>query len=260
MIDRASHIRQESDRFAAVLANTDPTAAVPTCPGWTTVDLLKHLTQVHQFWAAVIGQRLLGERVGEFEENRPELPDDQAQLLALRSAATDDLLAALGSRDAGEEAWSWFPPDQTVDFTWRMQTHEATMHRVDAELTAAQPISPIPAAVAADGVDHVLDVMWNWAPAAAQRRITGTLAFEATDTGQRWLADTIRWSGQAWGQTFTDQAACVRSSGGQAQGVVRGTAEQLDLLMWNRGGNEVTRVGDQAVLNDLDDVLADGIQ
>ena len=36
-----------------------------------------------------------------------------------------------------------------------MQTHEATMHRVDAELAAGLPIGPINPEVAADGIDHV---------------------------------------------------------------------------------------------------------
>ena len=42
MIDRRPHIQGESDRFALVLATTDPASRVPTCPDWNAVDLLKH--------------------------------------------------------------------------------------------------------------------------------------------------------------------------------------------------------------------------
>lgn len=52
--------------------------------------------------------------------------------------------------------------DQTVGFTRRMQTYEATMHRVDAELTAGLPVGPIAPDVAASAVDHAIDVMWGW--------------------------------------------------------------------------------------------------
>lgn len=259
-IDRAEHIRRESDRFASVLAETDPAAAVPTCPDWTAVDLLKHLTQVHDFWAAVIGDRLTGEQVGALEENRAALPESVTDLLPLRAAATDALLTALASREPSDEAWSWFPPDQSVDFTWRMQTHEATMHRVDAELTAGSPISRIDAAVAADGIDHVVAVMWAWVPADAERHTTGTLELRATDTGQSWLLDTIRWSGMAWGHTFVDHPACVRSTGGTPTATISGSAHDLDLLVWTRADQGIDRAGDDAVLAQFQAVLDEGIQ
>jgi hypothetical protein len=69
MIDRRRHIQDESDRFGVVLASTDPGSRVPTCPDWNAVDLLKHLTQVHRFWATVIGDGLTETGVGEFEKS-----------------------------------------------------------------------------------------------------------------------------------------------------------------------------------------------
>lgn len=259
MIDRRAQIATESDRFAAVLDAADPAAAVLTCPGWTALELLKHLTEVHQFWAAVIGDRLMGEAVGEFEENRPPLPDDPAELQQLRRQATADLLAALDGRDPSEEAWSWFGPDQSVDFTWRMQTHEATMHRVDAELTAGQPVSPIDAEVAADGIDHVLDVMWNWAPADAERTRSGVVELRATDSGRTWQVGTVRWSGQAWGQTFTDQPTGERVEGRRPHATISGTAEELDLLLWTRQDRGLRREGDQHVLAEFQAIINAGI-
>ena len=260
MIDRRRHIQVESDRLGAVLATTDPATRVPTCPDWSAADLLKHLTRVHQFWAAVIGDRLTAEAVGEFEKSRPPLPDDVVQLQDLRRKATADLLTALTGRDPSEPAWSWFPPDQTVGFTWRMQTHEATMHRVDAELTAGLPISPIDTEVAADGIDHVVDVMWAWAPADAERRVTATIELKATDTDQSWLVRTIRWSGQAWGQTFDNQIGCERADAGEPDATVAGTAEDLDLLVWTRLDRAIARAGDQHALSEFQAMLDGGIQ
>lgn len=112
-----------------------------------------------------------------------------------------------------------------------MQTHEATMHRVDAELAAGLPISPISTAVAEDGVDHVVDVMWAWAPPEAERRVTATVELLATDSGRRWLVRTFRWSGQAWGQDFADQIGCERADGDVADATIAGTARDLDPLV-----------------------------
>lgn len=260
MIDRERCIWTESDRFGAVLVATDHRARVPTCPDWNVVDLLKHLTQVHGFWAAVIGDRLTGPAIDEFERKRPALPHDPAQLQDLRREATADLLNALNGRDPSEPAWSWFPPDQTVDFTWRMQTHETTMHRVDAELAAGLPISPIDPEVAADGIGHMLDVMWAWAPVDAARSVTGTVEIRATDTGQSWLANTIRWSGEAWGQTFTDHPGCARVDVGDPDATISGTAEELDLLVWTRADRNIARFGDPDTLNEFQAVLDDGVR
>ena len=258
-MDRTALIRGESDLFGEVLAGADPSARVPTCPDWSAVDLLRHLTQVHRFWAAVIGDRLTEAQVEELQSSRPPLPDDRDELLVLRREATADLLAALGGRDPAEPAWSWFPADQTVGFTWRMQTHEATMHRVDAELTAGRPLSRIDPDVAAEGVDHVVDVMWAWAPADAERRPTGTVRLEATDTGRSWLINTFRWSGQAWGQTFADQIGTERVGAGDARATVSGRAEDLDLLVWKRADRHVSRVGDPEVLAEFQAAVDAGI-
>lgn len=260
MIDRAAHIRAEADRFGAVLATTDPGAPVPTCGDWTARDLLAHLTGVHRFWAKVIGDRVTGEDAMDVGDSAADLAVSRDELVPLRAAATSAMLAALTARDPAEAAWSWFPKDQSVGFTWRMQTHEATMHRVDAELTAGSPISPIPPPVADEGVSHVVDVMWNWVPDDAEIRRTGTIELRATDTETSWLLDTIRWSGHAWGTEFRDLATCVRAApGSDPDAVVFGTAEQLDLLLWNRGGSEVARQGDDTVLAEFAAALAVGL-
>jgi uncharacterized protein (TIGR03083 family) len=260
VLDRGRHIQAESDRFAAVVAACPPTSEVPTCPGWTVKDLLSHFVTVQRFWAVVIGDRLDGAAVAEYERNRPPLPDDLAALQALRSQATTDLLTALRSRDESEPAWSWFEADQTVGFTWRMQTHEATMHRVDAELAGGLQVSPLTADVAEDGVDHVVDVMWAWAPRAAERRTTGVVELLATDCDRRWRVQMFRWSGTAWGATFTDQIGGERVDRGDPAATVSGTAEDLDLLMWTRADHNITRSGSAEVLSELQAMLDDGIQ
>ena len=260
MIDRRRVIQTESDRFGAVLAGTDTAAHSGQVGTRAAAGLLRHLTGVHRFWATVIGERLTGPEAEEAMRNRPPLPDDPALAQDARRQATGNLLTALCARQPSETAWSWFPPDQTVGFTWRMQTHEATMHRVDAELTAGVPVSPIGAEVAADGIDHVIDVMWAWVPPGIERHVTGTVQLRSADTGRTWLVHTFRWTGTAWGQAFTDQIGCERAAAGEPDAIVTGTAEDLDLLVWGRAGQHVTRSGDGHALLEFQQMLDDGIR
>src|SRR5690625_5320902 len=91
--DALTLIREESDRLATVLTATDPDRHVPSCPAWTAADLLWHLTEVHEFWGAILATgALTDEQAGSVEEQIAPRPEDVAQLCERRAAATDLLL------------------------------------------------------------------------------------------------------------------------------------------------------------------------
>lgn len=102
--------------------------------------------------------------------------------------------------------------------------------------------------------------MWAWAPAEVERRVTGTIELHATDTHQSWLVKAIRWSGEAWGQTFNDQIGCERADVGTLDATITGTAADLDLLVWTRADRTVVRSGEQQALSEFQAMLDDGIQ
>ena len=89
----------------------------------------------------------------------PTCPADPAATRLLFEQATRALLDALAARDDTEAAWFWLPTARTVGSTRRMQAHEATMHRVDAEAAAGVASAPIDAELAADGIGHAVEVM-----------------------------------------------------------------------------------------------------
>jgi len=185
-MDRLVIIDAESRRLAEVLSAAEPASRCPTCPDWSASDLLWHLTNVHYFWAGVLSRRIRDEAdLAAVEAAKPDRPDEQTALLGLREEATAALLRQLAEREDAEPCWSWWPPDQTVGFTRRMQTYEATMHRVDAELTAGLPISPIAGDVAAGAVDHAVDVMWGWMPDGATHHSGALVEFIATDADRQ---------------------------------------------------------------------------
>lgn len=237
-MDRLEIIRHESDRFAEVLRDADPEARVPTCPDWTAHDLLWHLTEVHLFWAGILGGNALTDEDVEAVENaKPERPADFAGLLGLREYATLQLLTQLTALGDDEPRWTWWPAEQTVGFTRRMQTYEATMHRIDAELAAGVDLSPITLEVAAGAVDHCVDVMWGWIPDWAEQESKAVTEFVASDTGDRWLVDVGRWwgTGPQSGNEFDVTCAVRASEGAEPTGTVSGPVEQLALWAWSRG-------------------------
>jgi uncharacterized protein (TIGR03083 family) len=249
-VNRIAIVRAEAHRLADVLAATAPDARCPTCPEWSASDLLWHLTSVHYFWAGVLSRNARTEAdIAAGEQSKPARPTDMADLLALREQATTALLEQLDRLDDAEPRWSWWPPDQTVGFTRRMQTYEATMHRVDAELTAGLPIGPIGADVAAGAVDHAVDVMWGWPPDGATYEARAVIEFVASDADQRWLVEV---------GTASGSARAVRATVGEPTATVTAPVVDLALWAWTRGGS-VEISGDAASVAALDAVVTNGM-
>jgi uncharacterized protein (TIGR03083 family) len=260
-IDRISVIRREADRFADVLASTPPGDRCPTCPDWNAADLLWHLTEVHSFWAGILSTDARTEADMQAVENaKPARPDTIADMLPLRERATAALLEQLAELDDAAPRWTWWDADQTVGFTRRMQTYEATMHRVDAELTAGLPITPIGDGVAAGAVDHCVDVMWGWMPDWATYENLAVAEFVATDTGQRWSVQIGHWTGTGpeSGKQF-DVPRAVRADGGEPTVTVSAPVQDLALWAWTRGGT-VQTTGDADGMAAVQALIANGIQ
>ena len=249
-MDAIAIIRAEAQHFAEVLAATDPDARCPTCPDWSASDLLWHLTSVHFFWAGVLGRDARTESdIAAVEQSKPDRPGATPDLLALREQATDALLHQLGRLDDAEPRWSWWPPDQTVGFTRRMQIHEATMHRVDAELAAGVRVSSIVPEVAADAVDHAVEVMWGWPPEGSGYEPAAVIEFITTDVERRWLVEVGR-------SNYGPRAQ--RATAGEPTASVNAKVGDLALWAWTRGGSvEIT--GDDASVAALDAVVTNGM-
>jgi uncharacterized protein (TIGR03083 family) len=260
-MDRHAVIAAESDRFAEVLADTPAEVRCPTCPDWDAADLLWHLTEVQLFWAGILGREVRDQAgVDAVEGSKPDRPTDTAGLLRLREEATAALLEQLGRLSDEEPRWSWWDADQTVGFTRRMQTYEATMHRVDAERTAGLPAGPIAPDVAAGAVDHCVDVMWGWLPPGTRYEPLALVELVATDSDQQWLVEVGHWTGTDTesGEKY-DVPRAVRAAGGEPTATVRATVPELALWAWNRGGTvEVT--GEPPALAALQALIDYGIQ
>lgn len=260
------HLREETTRFVEVLAQAPGNAPVPTCPGWNADDLLAHLYQVQTFW-----QRVVADDVHTDEEAAGIVPStrpaSREELLVAARSAGDRLADTLSSLPPQTSRWTW-SSDRSVAFTIRRQTHEATMHRLDAELTAAPDGSlrtPIDAMLAADGVDEILRVMYGGCPpwGTVTRIEDKTLRIVATDAGTTWLVSLARFTGTDPDGTEHDDPGIWIAPHDPGDGTVHptailtGAAEDLYCRLWRRPViTELRRTGDLPLLGEFEGIVS----
>ena len=231
---------------AAVTADgrDDLTAPVPTCPGWTLADLVRHTGQVYL-------HKTLAMRLGDFPGEQ-DWPSEAETLppLELLDRTYADLRHELTTRAPDSPAPSWYRPEPTVAFWIRRMAQETVIHRLDAELAAqaatGRAVSPIPDDLAADGVDEVLirflgygSTVWPDEFAA----LTGP-RLEASGGDDTVLVET---GGQTWTvRPRPDHVDVTTGTGGEVQAVVGGDPEPLLRWLWGRGQDGIWWNGDQA--------------
>ena len=259
------HIRRESARFRDVLAGCDPAARVPTCPDWDAADLLWHLAGVQLFWAKVVRHRPADPE--GIDEPEPERPERYAEVLGAFDDFSRALATELGGSDPEAEAWHWCG-DNRVATTYRRQAHEALIHRVDAELTAGVPVTPLDPALADDGVAEVLGVMYGGEPEWGSFTRTGeTFAVHLTDTRTTLLVALGKFSGTEpdSGKVYEDEDDLwLVDEGPEPVATVSGTAADLDTWLWHRDpgltvgpgdGDQIRFEGDRLVFEKAAQIL-----
>jgi uncharacterized protein (TIGR03083 family) len=201
---------------------------VPTCPGWSVADLTEHVGQFCGFWAHV-----LCEGTG-----RPKTPfrdgpgDDAAGWLRELGGS---LVAELAATPRATEVWTWYDPDQSAAFVARRCAHELAVHRYDAQ-SARGTCRPIPAALAADGIDEVLTILVEARPRSGQAA-GESMHLHATDTGADWFV------------TLHPDRVGVDHRASPADLTLRGPASDLELVLYGRPTlDRVDHEGDDDVL------------
>jgi uncharacterized protein (TIGR03083 family) len=230
------HLAFESAALADAAAAAGADAPVPTCPGWTVTDLLRHAAG-GDTWARLIVET--GSREGVPSELPADAPTGDA-LVALYRESADALVRTLTAVDPTASVWTFAPSDRTAMFWIRRRAHETTVHRVDAQ-AAAGAAAPIEAAFASDGIDEYLTV---FAPrfGTGLADLGGTIHVHCTDVEGEWLVVPNLDGGER------NQVVVTRE---HAKGDVaaRGRAEDLLLYLWGRGDSaELEVFGDAGLL------------
>jgi len=229
------HIRDETARFRAALGSCDPAARVPACPDWDAGDLLWHLgAGVQGFWADIVEQRPAAPAEGRTD---PERQGSYEEILARFDLEHGRLVAALEQADPADPAWTW-SEEQTAGFTFRRQAHEALIHRIDAEQTAGLPVGDIDVALAADGVDETLAVMFGGSvPWGTFDPLPHHIRVDLTNADRSIWVQLGRFTGTDpdSGTTYDeDDIHVVDDPGTEPAAIVAGPAGALDAWIWKR--------------------------
>ncbi|GAA3529540.1 maleylpyruvate isomerase family mycothiol-dependent enzyme [Amycolatopsis ultiminotia] len=211
--------RIEARLLGEVAHTAPPDAPVPTTPGWTLSDLLRHVAGMHRFVLAWL-------REGRRPEHWQRGPRPDQSVSVFYESGHEELAAELAGRDPAARAATWWPADPTYGFWRRRALHETLVHRVDAERVTGGGEPEVSADLAADGVDEALTLYFGHKLTtmgiSGTRR--GTVGFRTG--GHSWIARAGPGETEAW--------RCAPAETDAADAVVTGSAPQVYLWLWGR--------------------------
>lgn len=221
-------------------------ARVPTCPGWTVGDLVRH---VANGYLNVVLPRLRSPESAPVHDLAGREP----------LAALDDGHATMADEFAAHLDRDHPTPDaaEVAPFWIRRMTHETVIHRVDSELAVGRPPEPIEPDLAVDGIDELLTVFL----AQETQQWTEQYARYLSD----WRRDSLLVSaGDAqWRMTVRPQGADVtpvsagRTDAESPPGAqINGPPDPLLRWAYNRGGaDQVSTTGDAGMITKFTQLL-----
>ncbi|GAA1572653.1 maleylpyruvate isomerase family mycothiol-dependent enzyme [Kribbella hippodromi] len=244
-MDYLEHLRADGARLGAV-ARRGPEAAVPSCPGWTVDDAVRHVAQVYVHKVEVL-------KHGALPDPWP-LEFSGLETFEWYDEMRAAIVAALEEAGTERITWTFSPRDSTSGFWYRRMAHETVIHRVDVE-QAFDAVTPIDLELALDGIDEVLYPTvggpW-WEEGDTKFPVDATVRIAA---GSRsWTiqanATAVDVHQDAAGLHAPADAGTPASSGEQAPAVeVSGDPMQVYLWLWGRAGDDAVQVtGDLDVL------------
>lgn len=238
---RVEAIRRESDLLVAAAETAGPEATVPSCPGWTVRDLVRHTGGFHRWAHTHVAERRTTE-LPEAEERGvmdtwPADPANFPALLAWFRAGSAALVETMTAADPGLDCWHFLSAPSGTAFWARRQAHETGIHRADAQLAAGH-LDPFPVEHAVDGVDELVRGFMGQRSRRLRSETPVTFAISAMDAPASWHV------------TIGPERVDVTDECAHADCTVRGSASDLYLFVWNRIGPDTLEVtGDDAVLD-----------
>lgn len=246
-------LRPEISAFRAAAAEaleSDPAIGVPSCPGWTILDLVNHMSWVYDRFLSHISRGVTSDPgLPPISDGTPETHRPPAgEAIAFFDERAQRLLQTLDALDPEMPAWNWAPQAKKVAFWQRRGALETAVHRWDAQMAIARA-EPIEEKLAADGVSEVLD---TWLPAGGGRRKgpldrTGVVHLLTDDTGDEWF---VRLRGP--GVALLDTDTILDHEGPDTRVSAVGSASDLLLSLFGRVGFDVLEIaGDESLLDTL---------
>ncbi|QGK71684.1 hypothetical protein GIY23_21095 [Allosaccharopolyspora coralli] len=233
------HLRDQAAAFREAVARTDGRAAVPTCPGWDSLTLLRHLARVYSM-ASIALRTSPDEQPSQF----PVAPRELTDALSWFDDRLTELHEALSTEDNDGRVWSWVGP---VDPGWwaRRAAHETAIHRLDMEHALADLGADrsdellFDPTFAADGIDEMLTVLFEGTRDWEREHYAGKVLYHAADAGRTWLVTYHDTRPPEVG--VPHDPALARD---EVDSTVAGTADALFRKVWGRPSHALVQ-GDE---------------
>jgi uncharacterized protein (TIGR03083 family) len=223
--ERYRELLDEDFRRLRALVEEAGDRPVPSCPGWTAADVVRHTAMVYLHKVASIRDGVMPTPDSGWPPERVRT-DEPGPLL---EDAYRQLVEQLDNHRPADHAATWWPPDQTVGFWLRRMAHETSIHRRDVE-SAVGAETPVAPDLAVDGIDEVLALMLagDWSDEVVPEASGATVLLEGG--GHRW-AVTL----QPGEVTLDRSDADADTDPGALTARVVGEPGQLVLWLWGRG-------------------------
>ncbi|BCJ39139.1 hypothetical protein Athai_66420 [Actinocatenispora thailandica] len=240
--DHLATLRAEGELLAAAADGADLAAPVPTCPGWTLRDLLRHIGGIHRWAGHFVTTGRAEASTDELDRELMETWGADADLVDWFRAGHAALVTALAEAPDSLSCWTFLPAPSPRAFWARRQAHETSIHRVDAQ-SAVGPVTGVAPEFGADGLDELLLRFLTRRRHRSDWGAPSRLSLTATDVDRRWLVEIST----AGVRTDADPTAADCAA---ADCAITASASDLYHLMWNRREHTgLVLAGDPEVLD-----------
>jgi uncharacterized protein (TIGR03083 family) len=221
-------------------------APVPSCPGWTVGDLVRHVGGVYRRTRNHAGTGVVDEGWGPVVVPEDAPPGDDERVVEWLRAELGQIETFLEGLDPDLPAWNWAPQARIAGFWIRRTAHETAVHRWDSQLATGLP-EPLESKLAGDTVAEALDTFLPAGRRPAPTEVHGVVQLTAVDLGQEWY---VRLRGG--GVSLLDTDTLLDDDTHPTRAVASGTASDLALALWGRVTFDVLETaGDDTLLEAL---------
>jgi uncharacterized protein (TIGR03083 family) len=241
-VDYATAFLAENSAFAELFRDADESTPVPTCPGWTLTQLLRHVGRGDR-WAAQIVRDRLDHMLDPRSVEGGKPPPDPADAVSWLQGGARRLVDAVELTGVETPVWTFLGP-RPSNWWVRRRLHETSVHRADAALAIGSEFTLDPE-IAADGITEWLErvqVQAGSDGAPLPLEDGNTVHLHATDPG---LDEAGEWS-----IAVEDGRIGWSHEHGKGSVALRGGATKLLLAVTRRlplADTDIALFGDEAV-------------
>lgn len=188
-MDFRATLLDQTKALGELIRSADPSTPVPTCPGWTLNQLLRHVGRGNRWAAQIVADRRT-DALDPRDVRNGKPPDDPDAAIDWLNESAQLIIDSVDRVGADARVWTFLGP-RPAGWWIRRRLHEATVHRADAALALGVEYDP-PPELAADAISEWVELITVEAKREAPPIERGkTLHLHATDGA---LGPTGEWT------------------------------------------------------------------